>query len=279
MPNFSACNIYKTTISNPKKSCLDHRMAEGLFFLAIFIISSETNKWTVASEVDDANYCKLCPTLCFKGHHKDSPCTECTDSEIKNRSFTDHCNHMKTLPWQREIKCDSQSPAYHLPKCQKISLEVKCQNEHLGERYHMACGDVCTILCRDKVVSVVECTKDLEWNDTIPDERQCPQEQEPNSSDVTTIIIGTSVCCIAAVVITCIVLFIKYKRQKSISRGSSTTSDPPERSNKDVDKLLPPGHIPEVICHPPEKVSEFPCWTPLLGGSEAPGVVHHLRQN
>lgn len=62
-------------------------------------------------------------------------------------------------------------------ECQKISLEVKCQNEQLEERYHMACGDVCTIVCRDKVVSVVECTKDLEWNDTIPDERQCPQEQ------------------------------------------------------------------------------------------------------
>lgn len=37
----------------------------------------------------------------------------------------------------------------------------------------------------------------------------------------------TPLISVAAVVITCIVLFIKYKRQKSISRGSSTTSDPP----------------------------------------------------
>lgn len=47
---------------------------------------------------------------CFKGHHNDHlSCTECTQSEIDERSFTDHCNHMKTLPWQREIKCDSKS--------------------------------------------------------------------------------------------------------------------------------------------------------------------------
>lgn len=30
-----------------------------------------------------------------------------------------------------------------------------------------------------------------------------------------------------------------------------------ERSNEDVDKLLPIGHIPEVICHPPASENLF----------------------